>query len=88
MATATTNARSPYLIDVGNNKVVKLQLKASSLDALAPVLGLTALPANGAVPDGKVLVGGGNAEWLLWHQFGLCKNSNQEPDSQSFVQPY
>lgn len=71
MATATTNARSPYLIDVGNNKVVKLQLKASSLDALAPVLGLTALPATGAIPDGKTLVGSGKMAAMQNGCFGI-----------------
>jgi hypothetical protein len=59
MAT-TSNARSPYVIDVGNGKVVKLQLKASAYSAsLLGKLGITALPASGAVPDGKTLVGNG-----------------------------
>lgn len=71
MAT-TSNARSPFLIDVGNNKVVKLQLKASSIGStLQGKLGLTALPASGAVPEGKVLVGTGKMAAMQNGCFGI-----------------
>lgn len=67
-----TNARSPFLIDVGNNKVVKMQLKAASYDeALRPVLGLTAMAASGEVPAGKTLVGSGRLAAMQNGCFGI-----------------
>jgi len=67
-----TNARSPFLIDVGNNKVVKLQLKASSLDeGLRPSLGITSLPDSGEVPTGKILVGSGRLAAMQNGCFGI-----------------
>lgn len=72
MTTTSANQRSPFLIDIGNNKVVKLQLKASSLDAaLRPVLGITALPESGEVPDGKILVGQGREAAMRNGCFGI-----------------
>lgn len=66
------NVRSPYLIDVGNNKVVKLQLKATSMDAgLATSLGITKLPDTGAVPEGKTLVGQGRLAAMQNGCFGV-----------------
>jgi hypothetical protein len=68
----TTNARSPYLIDVGNNKVVKLQLKASSMDAgLIGVLGIAPMAASGEVPVGKTLVGTGRLAAMQNGCFGI-----------------
>lgn len=56
-AAATTNNRDTFLLDMGNNKVVQLNLKTASLDeTLRPVLGYT-INSDGKVPDGKVLVG-------------------------------
>jgi hypothetical protein len=67
-----TNARSPFFIDVGNNKVVKMQLKASSLDeGLRPVLGITAAPISGEVPSGKTLVGSGRLAAMQNGCFGI-----------------
>jgi hypothetical protein len=72
MTTTSTNARSPYLIDVGNNKVVKLQLKKSSYDAgLATELGLTVLPESGEIPTGKTLVGTGREAAMRNGCFGI-----------------
>lgn len=70
--TIGTNARSPYLIDIGNKKYVRLQLKASSFDAaLLPVLGIIPLPANGAVPDGGTLIGTGRQAAMQNGCFGI-----------------
>jgi hypothetical protein len=70
--TTATNARSPFFIDVGNNKVVKLQLKASSIDeSLRGVLGLTAAAASGEVPAGKSLVGKGKLAAMQNGCFGI-----------------
>src|SRR3569832_1674834 len=67
-----TNARSPFFIDVGSNKVVKLQLKASSMDeTLRPVLGLTVAAASGEVPQGKTLVGSGRLAAMQNGCFGI-----------------
>lgn len=52
-------ARSPYLIDVGNNKVVLLQVVATSISNVADDLGMTQLPATGELPAGKTQVGQG-----------------------------
>jgi hypothetical protein len=67
----TTNARTPYFIDVGNKKVVRLQLKESSLGALAAVLGLTKAPASGEVPEGTTLVGSGKLAAMQNGCFGI-----------------
>ena len=68
--TATTNARTPFLIDVGNNKVVKLQLKASSVDeGLRTSLGLTVMGAE--VPADKTLVGSGRLAAMQNGCFGI-----------------
>jgi hypothetical protein len=67
-----TNARSPFLIDVGNKKAVKLQLKASSMDeTLRPTLGITPLPATGEVPTGITLVGSGRLAAMQNGCFGI-----------------
>lgn len=56
-APATTNNRDTFLLDMGNNKVVQLSIKTTSMDeALRPVLGYT-LNSDGKIPDGKTLVG-------------------------------
>lgn len=52
-------ARSPYLIDVGNNKVVLLQVVKTSISNVADDLGMTELPATGELPAGKTQVGQG-----------------------------
>lgn len=52
-------ARTPHFIDVGNNKVVLVQIVASSYSSgLLSDLGMTAA-ANGEVPQGKTQVGSG-----------------------------
>jgi hypothetical protein len=67
-----TNARSPFFIDVGNNKVVKLQLKAASVDeGLRGTLGLTLAPASGEAPAGKSLVGSGRLAAMQNGCFGI-----------------
>ena len=71
MATSS-NARSPFIIDVGNDKVVKLQLKASSIaGTLQGKLGLTALAASGEIPEGKTLVGTGRLAAMSNGCFGV-----------------
>ncbi|GEM_PF-2619393 len=67
-----TNARSPFLIGVGKDKVVKLQLKASSVDeTLRASLGLTILPDSGEIPAGKTLVGSGKMAAMQNGCFGI-----------------
>jgi hypothetical protein len=70
--TTGTNARSPFLIGVGGDKVVKLQLKASSIDeTLRGTLGLVALPSTGVIPTGKTLVGSGKLAAMQNGCFGI-----------------
>ncbi len=67
-----TNARSPFFLDVGKDKVVKVQLKASSIDeGLRGVLGLTVAPASGEAPTGKTLVGSGRLAAMQNGCFGI-----------------
>lgn len=66
------NVRSPYLIDVGNNKVVKMQLKASAFDTgLATALGITKMGETGELPAGKILVGQGKLAAMQNGCFGI-----------------
>lgn len=52
--------RIPYLVDVGNNKVVQLNIKKESYTGdLATDLGYTLLGETGEIPAGKTLVGKG-----------------------------
>lgn len=65
-------ARSPHFIDIGNNKVVRLQLVATSYSAgLLGDLGITAAPASGEVPQGKTLVGVGRTAAMQNGCFGV-----------------
>lgn len=57
-------ARTPYLMDLGDNAVVKLQLVKSSISGIAAAIGVTELPASGEVPTDKALVGNGKAAAL------------------------
>lgn len=54
-------ARSPYLLALDDNAVVKIQVVEASISGMAAALGMTKLPENGEVPEGKVLVGSGKA---------------------------
>lgn len=68
----TANVRNPYLIDVGNDKVVKIQLKESSYSAgLAGALGLTKMADTGEIPAGKTLVGQGKLAAMQNGCFGV-----------------
>lgn len=68
----SSNAKSPYLIEITGNKVVKLQLKTSSYDStLLTALGLTKLPDNGEIPQGKTLVGVGRQAAMMNGCFGV-----------------
>lgn len=72
MTTTSTNARSPFLIDIGNNKAVKLQLKKSSYDSgLLTELGIRALPESGEVPKEITLVGTGREAAMRNGCFGI-----------------
>jgi hypothetical protein len=57
-------ARSPYLIALDDNAVVKIQVVEASISGLVAALGMTKLPDTGEVPDGKVLIGSGKAAAL------------------------
>lgn len=52
-------AKTPYAVDVGNNKVVVISVYADRFAALLTTLGYTALGAGGEVPTGKTKVGQG-----------------------------
>jgi hypothetical protein len=62
--------RTPYFIDVGNNKVVLLQLVKTSISALTDELGLTE-STNGEAPTGKTLVGKGRYAAMQNGCFGV-----------------
>lgn len=65
-------ARSPFYIDVGNSKVVRLQLVPGSFNAgLLGVLGITAAGAGGEPPTGKTLVGSGRLAAMQNGCFGV-----------------
>lgn len=62
--------RTPYAIDVGNNKIVILQLVKTSIDSLKDELGLTEV-AGGEPPAGKILVGKGRLAAMQNGCFGV-----------------
>lgn len=67
-----TRKKSPHFLDVGNNKVVRVQLIASSYSAeLLTALGITKGAANGETPAGKQLIGSGKNAAILNGCFSL-----------------
>jgi len=72
MAAANTRAKAPHFLDVGNSKVVRVQLVAASYSAgLLSALGITKGAANGETPAGKTLVGSGKNAAILNGCFSL-----------------
>lgn len=64
--------RDPYLIGVGNNKIVLIQIPAASYgDTLLGYLGMTPLPTTGEIPAGKIQVGQGREAALQNGCFGI-----------------
>ncbi len=67
----TSTARTPFFIDVGNNKVVQVQIIKSSYSAgLLTALGMTE-DTTGEVPAGKALVGKGRLAAMQNGCFGV-----------------
>lgn len=65
-------ARTPFYIDVGNSKVVRLQLIATNYNSgLLSELGITAAGAGGEPPTGKTLVGSGRLAAMQNGCFGI-----------------
>ncbi len=64
--------RTPFFIDVGNAKVVRLQLVATNFNAgLLAVLGILPAGAGGEPPAGKTLVGSGRLGAMQNGCFGV-----------------
>lgn len=65
-------ARTPFYIDVGNAKVVRLQLVATNFNAgLLTQLGISSAGAGGEPPAGKTLVGSGRLAAMQNGCFGI-----------------
>lgn len=65
-------AKDPHFVDVGNNKVVRLQLVSASYNAgLLTDLGITKAGAGGEAPAGKTLVGVGRLAAMQNGCFGV-----------------
>lgn len=65
-------AKEPHFIEVGGDKVVRLQLVSASYNAgLLGNLGITKAPASGEPPTGKTLVGVGRLGAMQNGCFGV-----------------
>ena len=49
--------RAPYYLEINANVVVELQVIETNIKAIAADLGMTKVPADGALPAGKTLAG-------------------------------